>query len=74
MVDGPKDCLVERSERENQVSYINTYMWNLEKNGTDEPICKAEIETQTQKTIACHLLNFPSPASHTLKFSAAVGA
>ena len=24
-------------------------MWNLE-NGTDDPICKAEIETQTQKT------------------------
>ena len=47
MVDGPKDCHVERLEREKQVSYINTYMWNLEKNGTDEPICKAEIETQT---------------------------
>ena len=24
-------------------------MWNL-KNGTDEPMCKAEIETQTQRT------------------------
>ena len=26
-------------------SNINVYMWNL-GNGTDEPICKAEIETQ----------------------------
>jgi len=25
-------------------------MWNLEKIGTDEPICKTEIETQTQRT------------------------
>ena len=27
-----------------QILYINTYRWNLEKNGTEEPICKAEIE------------------------------
>ena len=25
-------------------------MWNLEKNSTDEPIFKAEVETQTQRT------------------------
>ena len=25
-------------------------MWNLEKNGIDDLICKAEIETQIQKT------------------------
>ena len=24
---------------------INAHMWNLEKNGTDESICKAERET-----------------------------
>ena len=32
-VDGPKDCHTEWSkpEKENQISYINTYMWNLEK-------------------------------------------
>ena len=32
-VDGPRDCHTERSksEREEQISYINAYMWNLEK-------------------------------------------
>ena len=31
--DGPRDCHTERSklEREKQISYINAYMWNLEK-------------------------------------------
>ena len=23
-------------------------MWNLEKNGTDEPICKAEMKTEVE--------------------------
>ena len=31
------------------MSYINTYIWNLE-NGTDEPICRAGVEMQTQGT------------------------
>ena len=32
-VDVPRDCHTERnkSEREKQISYINTYMWNLKK-------------------------------------------
>ena len=32
-MDGPRDCHTEwsRSEREKQISYINAYMWNLEK-------------------------------------------
>ena len=32
-VDGPRDCHTEwsTSEREKQISCINTYMWNLEK-------------------------------------------
>ena len=32
-VDGPSDCHTEwsKSEREKQISYINAYMWNLEK-------------------------------------------
>ena len=34
-------------EQEEQILYINAYLWNLEKNGIDELICKAEIETQT---------------------------
>ena len=33
------------SEREKQILYFNAYLWNLE-NGTDEPVCRAEIETQ----------------------------
>ena len=36
-----------KSEKEKQISYIiNAYMWNLE-NGTDGPIARAGIETQT---------------------------
>ena len=31
------------------MSCINIYIWNLEKNGTDEPICRARIEMQTQR-------------------------
>ena len=44
--DGPRDCHTEwsKSEREKQISWINTYTRNLE-NGTDEPICKADTET-----------------------------
>ena len=30
--------------------YIKAYVWNLEKNGTDEPICRAGIETQMYRT------------------------
>ena len=46
-VDGSRDCHTEwsKSEGEKQISYISTYMWKLE-NGTDELVCKAEIETQ----------------------------
>ena len=31
-MDGPRDCLTKwsQSEREKQISYINTNMWNLE--------------------------------------------
>ena len=39
----------EVSQKEKNKYYINTYIRNLE-NGTDKPICKAEIETQTQRT------------------------
>ena len=32
-MDGSRDCHTEwsKSEREKQISYINAYMWNLEK-------------------------------------------
>ena len=35
-----------KSERERQILYDITYMWNL-KYGTNEPICKTETESQT---------------------------
>ena len=38
----------EVSQKGKQISSINAYMWNLEK-GTDEPICRVGIETQTQE-------------------------
>ena len=34
----------EESKKEKQISYINTYKWNLEKNGANEAIYKTEIE------------------------------
>ena len=45
-VDGPREyyALWNKSDRERQISHINACMWNLE-NGTDEPVCRAEIET-----------------------------
>ena len=32
-VDGPRDCHTEssKSEREKQLPYANTYIWNLQK-------------------------------------------
>ena len=39
----------ELNQKQKQILYINTYMWNLE-NGIDEPICREEMETQTQIT------------------------
>ena len=44
-LDGPRDCHTERSksDREIQISYDISYMWNLKK-GTSELIYKTEIE------------------------------
>ena len=36
----------EVSHKEKKISYIKAYTWNPE-DGTDEPICKAAVETQT---------------------------
>ena len=35
-----------KSERERQIPYDTTYMWNL-KYGTNEPIYKIETDSQT---------------------------
>ena len=36
-----RTCYTEcsKSEREKEISYINTYIWNLQ-NGIDEPTCR----------------------------------
>ena len=46
-VDGPRVCHIKwiKSEKEKQISHINVYVWYLE-NGIDEPICRAERESQ----------------------------
>ena len=45
-MDGSRDDHTEwsKSHRENKY-HDNAYMWNL-KNGTNEPICKTEIESE----------------------------
>ena len=47
-MDGPRDYHTNwsRSERERQIPYNITYMWNL-KYGTNEPIDKTETDAQT---------------------------
>ena len=42
LMDEPRACYIEqsKSKRQKQVSYINAYR-QIEKNGTDGPICKA---------------------------------
>ena len=47
-LDGPWASHTEssKSEREKQVLYINSYIWNLGKNGTGEPICRERMKTQ----------------------------
>ena len=42
--------LSEISQIEKDRYRILTHICGIQKNGRDEPICKAEIETQTQRT------------------------
>ena len=37
----------EISQKEENKHHILTHVYGIEKNGTDEPICRAAIETQT---------------------------
>ena len=48
---GPRDDHPQRSqsEGERQMSYDTTYIWNL-KYCTNEPVCKTETNSQTQKS------------------------
>ena len=47
-VDEPRACYTEgsKSERERQISYILTHIWNLER-WYQDPRCRAAKETQT---------------------------
>ena len=50
-MDGPRDCHTERSQTEKgKYRMIQLYMWSL-KNGTNDLICKTEIELQMLKAI-----------------------
>ena len=48
-MDGPRVCHTERSksEREKQIPYVNTYIWNLKKNGSEETRGRTGIKMQT---------------------------
>ena len=54
-VDGLRDCHTEwsKSEREKQIPYANTYIWNLKKEkkkgrkSSEEPTGKMKIKMQT---------------------------
>ena len=37
----------EVNQKEKNKYHILTHICGIQKNGTDEPVCKAEIETQT---------------------------
>ena len=51
-MDGTRDSHTERSksERERQIPYDITYMWNL-KCGANEPIYKTEIDSDTENRL-----------------------
>ena len=50
-MDRPIICQYRvKLEREKQISYINTYMWNLEKNGIGDPVCRIRIEMQIENS------------------------
>ena len=40
----------ESSQKEKNKYRISMNIYGIQKNGTDEPICRAAMETQTQKT------------------------
>ena len=51
-LDGPRVCHTERSHKEKNQHWILTHICGIERNGTDDLICKAKIETQTERTNA----------------------
>ena len=50
-MDEPRIGHTELSKSEEQNKYhILAHAYGIQKNDTDEPICRAEIEVQTQRT------------------------
>ena len=49
-MDEPRACYREWSKSERDKYHILTNTYGSQKNGTDEPICRAGIEMQTQRT------------------------
>ena len=47
-MDATRDPLSELSQKEREIPYDITCMWNI-KYGTNEPIYKIEIDSQTQR-------------------------
>ena len=45
----------EVSQKEKDKYYMLTYVYGIQKDGTDEPICRAAVETQTQRTDCGHM-------------------
>ena len=41
----------EVPQKEKNILYIKTYIWNLETNGKDEPICRAGIKTDIENRL-----------------------
>ena len=48
-MDGSRDYHTKcsKSDRESQISYNISYMWNLKKNDTNKLIYKTEVHSQT---------------------------
>ena len=52
-MDGPRDYYTKcsKSNRERQISYDITYIWNLLKSDTNKLSYKTETDSQTLKTL-----------------------
>ena len=44
---GLESVIQSKSEREKQIPYANTYIWNQKKNGSEEPRGRTGIKMQT---------------------------
>ena len=45
-MDGPRQCHTEWSQKEKSKYHILMHICVIYKNGIDDPVCKAELETQ----------------------------